>query len=462
MAISFPSNPTVGQQYTASGITWEWNGSSWESLPPSPGIGLTNLSVTQNAVGTAGLSYNNSSGVFSYTPPDLSSYLTAESDTLADVTSRGATTNQTISFSASKGISMDTASNNDFQIYGASDQKAYITHAQNNGAGGAGDLVVIAKNGLHVYGGTSETTANLGLEVTSGFSHLLYQGNSKLTTTNTGINVTGNIETDTLNVSGVSTFNSDIYAGLGESDIYIGRTSTSENSVYLRDNTFLRFGTGSDFYIVHDGSNAITKMREDGGTIRISADPLEFQNNDVTVATVTGGGISITGTSTCTGSVQVGSGQSFGSNTGSAAIYYGDGSNLTGVGGGLSSRSVVSATTGSVSVGATTNLDITGFKSYGLLKVGISSAAWVRLYVDASSRTSDSSRSYLTDPTPGSGLIAEVRTVTAGISTFLMTPGVIGYNNDASVGSTIYTAVTNNESSSSTITVDLTVLKMEN
>ena len=38
------------------------------------GISLTDLSVTQNSVGTAALSYNNSNGVFTYTPPDLSSY----------------------------------------------------------------------------------------------------------------------------------------------------------------------------------------------------------------------------------------------------------------------------------------------------------------------------------------------------------------------------------------------------
>ena len=124
-------------------------------------------------------------------------------------------------------------------------------------------------------------------------------------------------------------------------------------------------------------------------------------------------------------------------------------------------RTEVSGTTGSVGAAATTDLDITGFKSYGLLKVGISSAAWVRLYVDGASGTSDATRSYLVDPTPGSGLIAEVRTETAGISTFLMSPGVIGWNNDVSVGSTIYAAVTNNESSSATITVDLTVVKME-
>ncbi len=41
------------------------------------GIALTDLSVTTNSVGTAALSYNNTTGVFSYTPPDLSSYLTS-------------------------------------------------------------------------------------------------------------------------------------------------------------------------------------------------------------------------------------------------------------------------------------------------------------------------------------------------------------------------------------------------
>jgi len=41
-------------------------------------IELTDLSVTTNAAGTAALSYNNLTGSFSYTPPDLSSYLTSE------------------------------------------------------------------------------------------------------------------------------------------------------------------------------------------------------------------------------------------------------------------------------------------------------------------------------------------------------------------------------------------------
>jgi hypothetical protein len=55
-------------------------------------VELTDLSITTNAAGSAALTYSNTTGVFTYTPPDLSSYLTAESDTLDSVTGRGATT----------------------------------------------------------------------------------------------------------------------------------------------------------------------------------------------------------------------------------------------------------------------------------------------------------------------------------------------------------------------------------
>ena len=157
----------------------------------SGGLTVTgNATATQFVGGGAGITGISTLNIINYSGGGGG----GGSDTLSDVTSRGATTNQTISFSSGKGINVDTASNNTFSIYGSSNQKAYITHAQNNGAGGAGDLVVIAKNGLHVYGGTSETTANLGLEVASGSSNLLYQGSSKLTTISGGITVNGDID----------------------------------------------------------------------------------------------------------------------------------------------------------------------------------------------------------------------------------------------------------------------------
>jgi len=58
-----------------SGQVLQYNGTAWVNAANSGGIALTDLSVTTNAAGTATLSYDNTTGVFSYTPPDLSSYL---------------------------------------------------------------------------------------------------------------------------------------------------------------------------------------------------------------------------------------------------------------------------------------------------------------------------------------------------------------------------------------------------
>ena len=66
------------------------------------GIVLTDLSVGSNASasGCGGIAYNDSTGVFTYTPPDLSSYLTSvtETDTLETVTGRGATSTNNVIF----------------------------------------------------------------------------------------------------------------------------------------------------------------------------------------------------------------------------------------------------------------------------------------------------------------------------------------------------------------------------
>ena len=85
MAINFPSTagqPTDGSYtYNVSGLTYSWDGDSWRAA--GAGASATDrslFSVTQNSVGTAALSYNNNTGVFSYTPPNLSSYLTSETD----------------------------------------------------------------------------------------------------------------------------------------------------------------------------------------------------------------------------------------------------------------------------------------------------------------------------------------------------------------------------------------------
>ena len=128
---------------------------------------------------------------------------------------------------------------------------------------------------------------------------------------------------------------------------------------------------------------------------------------------------------------------------------------------GLESRGTLSGTTGTLTSGSSANLTITGYKTYALLKVEIDNPAWVTIYTDTSSRTADASRTSDTDPIPGSGVIAEVYTETAGSSTFLMSPGVLGWNNDGTPSTNIYLKVENTGAGSAAITVDLTAVKLE-
>jgi len=77
----------------SSGQILEYNGSTWVNVNNN-NLTLSNISVGTNASASCsgGLSYNNTNGVFTYTPPDLSGYLTSESDTLNSVIGRGNTT----------------------------------------------------------------------------------------------------------------------------------------------------------------------------------------------------------------------------------------------------------------------------------------------------------------------------------------------------------------------------------
>jgi len=107
----------------------------------------------------------------------------------------------------------------------------------------------------------------------------------------------------------------------------------------------------------------------------------------------------------------------------------------------------------------TANVTFTGYKSYALLKIYTNPAAWVRLYATSAARSSDSARAQTTDPTPGSGVIAEV--ITSGEQTVLMTPGVIGFNDDGTPSTTIYAAITKFGAGQQAVTVILTLVQLE-
>jgi hypothetical protein len=125
----------------------------------------------------------------------------------------------------------------------------------------------------------------------------------------------------------------------------------------------------------------------------------------------------------------------------------------------LTGRQTASAATTSIGTGASADLTISAAKTYALLKIQTSDAAWVTLYTDTASRTADASRTENTDALPGSGVIAEV--ITSGPSTQLMTPGVFGFNNDATPSTNVYAKVVNKSGSTTAITVTLTYTILE-
>ncbi len=132
---------------------------------------------------------------------------------------------------------------------------------------------------------------------------------------------------------------------------------------------------------------------------------------------------------------------------------------VSGTGGALQSRTTANATTSSIANDAPADITIVAAKTYVLHKIQTDKAAWVVLYTDGNARTADSARTITTDPTPGSGVIAEV--ITTAAQTQNITPGTIGWNNDGTPSTNAYLKVVNKSGSTGTVQVTLHFLQLE-
>ena len=336
MAINFPA--TAGQAtdgtftYTVAGITYAWNGSSWAAA--GAGASATNrslFSVTTNSPSGGGaLSYDQNSGAFSYTPPVLSGFLTAESDTLATITARGATTNDDVTFNSLLNVSNITLQTN---------------------------------NTLDII----DSTSTGGIDIQTNYSCQIGQN-----------------------------------------------------------------GFPNQDYATFSGANCTFYT---SGTQR-----LQTTSTGVTVSgALTAGGLTYPTTNGTSGQVL--------SSDGAGNVTW--------------STPAGSITTAQVTVNianeAVSNTSFTTPKTYALIKVSTSHAAWVTLYSDTASRTSDASRQINVDPLPGSGVLSEV--ITTGNQVQLITPGTICFNS-AGTGTT-YAKIVNKSGSTANITVTLTYVVLE-
>ena len=294
---------------------------------------------------------------------------------------------------------------------------------------------------------------------------------------------TAHVNTGTLVVAGVTTHNGNVqFPGAAYNILWDKATS----KIKFDDSAQCVFGSasGGDMKLFHASGNST--IRNETGQFRIAGNDIRLQTqnhsedyitctdggdvklffNDAQKFATTNAGAVVTGIITATqiadSTGSVGSASSVLSSTGSGLSWVaqsGGGGSTLGV------RTDTSATTGSIAQAASASLTIpTAGKTFSLLKLTINAPAWVVLYVDSASRSSDSSRTEGTDPAPGSGVLTEVSTTTAGASTFLMSPGVLGWNNDGTPAAQVYAKVTNKRSSSgsNTVTVTLTNVKLEN
>ena len=130
-----------------------------------------------------------------------------------------------------------------------------------------------------------------------------------------------------------------------------------------------------------------------------------------------------------------------------------------GGGAGLTSRTTGTATATALANDGSQDLTITAAKTYALLKIQTSHAAWVTVYTSNAARVADQNRLEVTDPQPGSGVIAEV--ITSDGALVPITPGTIGWNNDSTPSTTAYIKVVNKSGQTRDIDVTLHFVQLE-
>ena len=384
MAINFPSTagqPTNGSYtYTVAGISYSWNGESW--VAAGAGASATDrtlFSVSTNAASaTPALSYNSNSGVFSYTPPNLSPYLTAESDTLQSVINRGNTV---------------TGTDINFGEYTANAPK--ITYDDSD------DLLWFkclsaGSSSSKIWMGNGISFNNLSIQQTQTQSQFIsYNSDLFLSTQSAGKNI-------------------ELQSG---NDILL--TNSSYPAIKVLENGVTN-GAALSVELYWGSTNSVLPGGGSGGK------RLETTSTGVTV----------------TGTVD-------------ATAFVGDGTGLTNVTSGAARTTV--AATNSIAANGIANISMTTPKTYALLSIETSHAAWVTLYSDAASRTADSSRNETTDPVAGSGVLAEV--ITSGSTTQLITPASVCFNSAGA--NTTYLKIVNKSGGTANVQVTLTFVPME-
>jgi hypothetical protein len=240
----------------STGQVLKWAGTEWAPAADATGGGGSGIALTDLSVGTEGtasgdgdVSYNNVTGVFTYTPPDLSSYLTSvPAQTFASLTGKPTTiAGYGITDALALGTSSTTALAGDTALFDGNYNNLTNKPTLFDGAFNSltGKPTTIAGYGI-TDAATQYTNSNVDTHLnqsnpTSGYV-LSWSGTDYAWVAQSG---------------GMSDIVEDTTPQLG------GDLDTNGNHINFGDGNRAKFGTGSDMQIYHSGVDSII---EDTGT----------------------------------------------------------------------------------------------------------------------------------------------------------------------------------------------------
>ena len=125
-------------------------------------------------------------------------------------------------------------------------------------------VLAITSNGSHIALLNGDHTENLAKFIVDGAAELYHNGAKKFETKSDGIDVTGEVQCDSLDVDGAADISGILNLG---------------NNLDMPDNAKIILGTGDDLQIFHDGSNSYI---DDAGTgnLKLNSNEVHILSND--------------------------------------------------------------------------------------------------------------------------------------------------------------------------------------
>ena len=399
MAIDFPNSPTVNDTHTSAGVTWKWDGTTWKAEGVTSSYTLPTASSTVLGGVKVGTNLSiNASGVLSASGGEI---------TVQEEGSSLSTAATTLNFVGSNVTATGTGAVKTITI---SDSDTQLTTEQVQDIVGA------------MFSGNTETNITATYEDSDGTIDLVASGGGGQPAI-----------TWTLGANGSTDYTfagSGFPSGANDPTLYLirGQTYKFDNQTgghpFRIQSTVAQAGGGTQY------NSGVTNNDAGNGTTLTFVVPMDAPDTLY---------YQCTAHPAMTGTINILNQQP-----------------------NLDSRSTFTNTTASLANNAAGNIEVTAHKSYALLKIKPSIAAWVVLYVDNASRTADSNRVQGADPAPDAGVIAEVVT-TAANQEVKMSPGVFGWHQDPGndAVNTVFCKVVNKSGSTGTCTVSLTVVQLE-